>query len=276
MKAKRELIYPGWLDPRWLQLTFLLSYVAYALTSPCFSRTPVQYAVGVAVCLGIDSALIYFYRGLLLVPFSGLISSCGLLLLCDSPDVWPYAAVGALSILSKHVIRINNRHIFNPLTFGIVVGLLFFSGEMNVVAGRWGGGLAGMTAIACLGVLTVWRAKRLDLAAAYVLVFALGVLVRSKITGANPMTVAGPMTGASFQLFTFFMISDPMTTPETPAGRVLFGAAIAILDSVLRFYQVSYAPFFALFVMAGFLPFFREAFKPKEPERVWQPVARPI
>jgi Na+-translocating ferredoxin:NAD+ oxidoreductase RnfD subunit len=67
-----------------------------------------------------------------------------------------------------------------------------------------------------------------------------------------------------------------MTTPETPVGRVLFGAAIAILDSVLRFYQVSYAPFFALFVMAGFLPFFREAFKPEEPERVWQPVARPI
>ncbi|MBI3554117.1 MAG: RnfABCDGE type electron transport complex subunit D [Elusimicrobia bacterium] len=275
-RPPRELIYPGWADPRWLQLCFLFSYVVYALSSPCFSRSPAQFAAGAAACLGVDAALIFFYRGLLLVPFSGLISACGLLLLCDSPDVWPYAAIGALSMLSKHFIRVGGRHIFNPTAFGLVFGLFFFSGEMNVVAGRWGGSPAGMAAVACLGALTVWRANRLDLAAAYVLTFAVGVLARSALTGANPMSVAGPMTGAAFQLFTFFMITDPMTTPETRAGRLVFGVALGVLESALRLAQISYAPFFALFVLDGFVPFFREAFRPPEPERVWRPVSRAL
>lgn len=137
-EGRRTFIYPGLLDPRWLQVLFLLSFDAYALASPGFSRSPGQYLSGMAACLLLDAALLYFFRCLLLLPVSGLISSMGLLLLCDSPYVWPYAAVGAISMLSKHFIRADGRHVFNPLNFGIVVGLLFFSGDMSVVAGRWG------------------------------------------------------------------------------------------------------------------------------------------
>jgi Na+-transporting NADH:ubiquinone oxidoreductase subunit NqrB len=275
-EERRTLIYPGLLDPRWLQVLFLLSFDVYALASPGFSRQPSQYLSGMAVCLLLDAAVLYFYRGLLLVPVSGLISSMGLLLLCDSPYVWPYAAVGAISILSKQLIRVDGRHVFNPLNFGIVVGLLFFSGDMTVVAGRWGGGLPGLCAVAALGALVVWRARRIDVAASYWLTFLGGALVRSALTGAAPAVVTAPMTGAAFQLFTFFMITDPMTTPEKVSSRCAFGVAVGILDNILRYNQVSQSPFFALFIISAFVPLWRRYFPPDTPEKVWQPRTMPI
>lgn len=264
-------IYPGLLDPRWTILPFLLSFDVFALTSPGFSRSPVQFAAGVGTCLFLDSAILFLIRKLWLAPVSGFISSLGLLLLCDSPFVWPYAAVGAISILSKHLIRSEGRHMFNPLNFGIVFGLLFFSREMTVVAGRWGGSLSGMLVVVSLGVLAAYRARRLDLSLAYVLTFLAGVFVRCALKGAPFWSVAAPMTGAAFMLFTFYMITDPMTTPETRRGRIIFGVAVALLDTVLRYYQVNFSPFYALFALSAFMPFFRHTYAPKAPERVWMP-----
>jgi enediyne biosynthesis protein E5 len=272
----RALIYPSIRDPRWLQLAFLFSFVIYALRAPGFSRSPAQLAAGVATCVLADGALLYFYRRLLLLPVSGLISSMGLLLLCDSPSVWPYPVIGLLAILSKQIIRIRGKHLFNPLNFGIVVALLFLSADMTVAAGRWGGSMLGMGLVACLGVFTVYRAKRLDLSATWLATFALGAAVRSAITGAKLLTVLGPMTGASFALFTFFMITDPMTTPETRRGRVVYAVALGVVDGALRYRQVSFAPFFALFALSGFLPLFRGWFAPAAEERVWAPRALPL
>lgn len=270
-RPARHLIYPGLADPRWLQLMFLLSFDLYALSSPGFSRRPSQFLCGLGTCLLLDATLLYAYRKVLLAPVSGLISSMGLLLLCDSPHLWPYPLVGALAILSKHFLRDAGRHIFNPLNFGMVAGLLFLSGDLTVVAGRWGGGMAGLLAVMGLGALTVWRARRLDLAAAYWLSFLAGAAARSYATGAPLAVLTAPMTGAAFQLFTFFMITDPMTTPETPRGRWLFAVSLGLLDNLLRYHQISHAPFFALFALSGLVPLWRRAQAPARPEKVWRP-----
>lgn len=263
-KPLRAWIVPRLADPRWLQVSFLASYVVYALVSPGFAREPAQYLWGAAACVGLDFLLGLRYAGPRLAPLSGLITSMGLLLLCDSPHVWPYPLLGAVAVLSKHFVQVEGRHVFNPLNFAVVVGLLFLSGEMTVVAGRWGGSLTGMLAIAALGTLTVWRAKRLDLAAAYALTFFAGACARSWLSGAQLVTLLTPMTGAAFQLFTFFMITDPKTTPETPRGRWAFGFLVGALDAVLRYRQVSHAPFYALFALSAFGPLFARA-----GERVW-------
>jgi hypothetical protein len=270
-RTRRLLVYPGRGDPRWLQLAFLLSFVVYALNAPGFSRSLSQFAAGMVTVITIDTALAYRRGGVLLLPVSGLISSMGLLLLCDSPLVWPYPAIGVLAILSKQFIRVRGKHLFNPLNFGIVVGLLFLTNEMTVAGGRWGGSTVGLVGVACLGVVTAYRARRLDLAATWVLTFAAGALVRAALSGGHLVTILGPMSGASFQLFTFFMVTDPMTTPETRRGRVAFGVMLGVLDAVLRYRQVSYAPFFALFVVSGFMPLFRRYFVPASEEHVWQP-----
>ena len=72
--------------------------------------------------------------------------------------------------------------------------------------------------------------------------------------------------------FTFFMMTDPMTTPETSAGRWVYGFALGVLDAAFRLEQSLYAPFYALFLLSGFLPLFRQLFTVPVPERVWKPV----
>jgi len=269
--TERVFIYPGWDDPRWLQLAFLFSYDLYALASPGFSRTVAQFAAAVASCVFVDLGLLLFYRRLFLAPVSGLITGFATLLLCDAPSVWPYLAVGALSILSKHVIRVDGRHVFNPLNFGLVTAVLFLSEEVTIVPGRWGGSLDIMLVVVCLGAAVAHRASRLDLAGAYVLTFLVGALARQWVTGMRLASVLAPMTGAAFYLFTFNMITDPMTTPETRKGRWVFGVSLGMLDAVLRFLQIQNAPFYSLFILSGFLPFFRRAFIPAVGERIWRP-----
>jgi Na+-transporting NADH:ubiquinone oxidoreductase subunit NqrB len=240
-------------DPRWPVLALLLAYVVFALSSPGFSRRPAQFLASVLTCVVLDLAL-GRAKGILLVPLSGLITALGTLLLCDSPTVWAYALVAALSVLSKQLIRLDGRHVFNPNNFGIVVALLFFSGDVTVVAGRWGGSGALMGLIALLGVYAARRAGRLSLAAAYVGSFFLGVLARKALYGAPLSAVAAPMTGAAFQLFTFFMVTDPKTTPQTRAGQCAFGVALGLVDNVFRFLQVNSSPFYALFLLTALQP----------------------
>ncbi|HVE13473.1 MAG TPA: RnfABCDGE type electron transport complex subunit D [Elusimicrobiota bacterium] len=265
---RKPLVVPGWRDPRWLILAYLFSFVVYALSSPGFSRRPAQWLAGLAVCLGLDWLLLRFYKKLNVLPVSGLVTSMGVLLLCDSPDVWPYALVAALSILSKHFVRSEGRHIFNPNNFGIVLGLLFFGEHVSVVAGRWGGSAAGMCLVAALGAFTAYRASRLDVSWTYAASFFAGVVVRSVWMRKPFLSVVAPMTGAAFQLFTFFMITDPMTTPSSRKGRIAFGTALGALDNVLRVYQVPHAPFHALFAVCAALPLLRSAAAAKA-ERVW-------
>lgn len=263
MTKQRAVIYPTAQDPRWYILVFLAFYSVYAVNSPGFSRTSLQCVASIATCLGLDLFLQFLRRGPILAPVSGLITSMGVLLLCDSPFVWPYAVVGALAILSKHFLKYEGRHIFNPNNFGIVVGLLFLSPYMTVVAGRWGGSVPGMIAIVVLGVLVVWKAGRLDIAACYIGSFLAGVILRHVLTGAAVVTLAAPFTGAAFQLFTFYMITDPMTTPAKTRERCVFGLVLGLLDNVLRHLHVHNAPFFALFALCGVAPL-TNALSPKE------------
>jgi enediyne biosynthesis protein E5 len=273
---ERMLLYPTRRDPRWVVLAFLLSFAAYAISSPGYHRTVEQFALGVATCVLLDGALIYSQRGALMFPMSGLVSSMGLLLLTDSPLVWVYPVIGAVCILSKHFIRVRGRHIFNPLNFGVVVALLFLSSDVTVVASRWGGSTLVFVAVLCLGILAAYRANRLDIAIAYVAAFYLGVLVRVVVLGAPFTASVTPMTGAAFQLFAFFMLTDPMTTPENRTGRLLFGVTVAVLDNVMRVLEIRNAPFYALFLVSGLLPFFRDRFPSADGRTEWRIAARPL
>ena len=269
-ERNQSLLYPALRDPRWVILAFLLSFVGYAISSPGFHRSATQFALGVGTCVLLDGVLSYYRRRTLMFPMSGLVSSMGLLLLTDSPLTWVYPAIGAVAILSKHFIHVRGRHIFNPLNFGVVVALLFLSSDVTVVAARWGGSTAIFAAVVGLGVFAAHRARRLDVGLAYVAGFGVGVLLRAWLLGAPLPVLLIPMTGAAFALFSFFMITDPMTTPESRQGRILYGIAIAALDTGMRLLEVRNAPYYSLFLMSGFLPFFRERFRPAVPENVWK------
>lgn len=273
MRGNRKLVVPAKNDPRYYIVLFLAAFVAYALGSPGFSRTPPQYLAALVVCLALDFGLCWA-KGLVMVPLSAFVTSMGTLLLCDSPKVWPYALVAALSILSKHYIKSSGKHVFNPNNFGVIVAVLLFPTVVTIVPGRWGGSAYGIAAIFALGWLVAWKARRAGVAGAYMGAFAAGVLVRHALSGANMLTLAAPMTGAGFQLFAFYMITDPKTSPASLRGQLAFGAMVGALDSVLRQYQINNAPFLSLFILASAMPSARYALESLSPlsRRIsWEP-----
>ena len=60
-----------------------------------------------------------------------------------------------------------------------------------------------------------------------------------------------PMTGVAFVLFTFYMVTDPATTPVRPRNQVLFGAAVAVAYGALVTAHVVFGLFFALSIVCA-------------------------
>jgi len=247
-----DFLFPRATDVRWHLLAFQISYVVYALVATSFSRTVPQYVAAFASCMLLDFALSWTVKGVRMFPLSGLITSMGTILILDSPLVWPYAFVGVVAMLSKHFLRVRGRHIFNPNNAGLVLAVLYFPGVATASGGGWGGYAPLAALMFALGASVAYRAGRLPLALAYWLTFAAGVLVRSAVLGQPPMMVGGPMTGPAFQLFLFYMLTDPMTTPQDLRGQIVFGCLLGTVDTVLRFEQQKYAPLYALFIMTAF------------------------
>jgi len=256
MTSVRSFAYPGRGDPRWWIVAFLLSFVTYALTSPGFHRSLGQFLLGISVCVVLDGLLLWRYQKVPVLPFSGFISSMGLLLLCDTPALWPYPLAAALAMLSKHFVRVGGRHIFNPVNFGLVVVILFFSSEATVVAARWGGSTIGFIAVGCLGVLVAIKSNRIVLSATYVASFLAGAAAMQAFGLGSFALALAVASGAAFQLFTFFMITDPMTTPRDRRAQVVYAVALAALEHGFRFMAIKSAPFFALFLLSGIRPLF--------------------
>jgi Na+-translocating ferredoxin:NAD+ oxidoreductase RnfD subunit len=69
------------------------------------------------------------------------------------------------------------------------------------------------------------------------------------MTGSPWQSEIAPITGPMYQLFIFFMITDPKTTVRSRRGQCLVVFLVALFEMVLRLYQIVYAPFYALFIV---------------------------
>jgi Na+-translocating ferredoxin:NAD+ oxidoreductase RnfD subunit len=56
-----------------------------------------------------------------------------------------------------------------------------------------------------------------------------------------------PLSGPMYQLFVFFMITDPATTVKSKKGQIIVAFLIAFVEFIFRLNHLIYAPFYALF-----------------------------
>ena len=180
---------------------------------------------------------------------SAYISGISVGILVRTTLLWPFAITAILSIMSKYVLRFRERHIWNPSNFGISWMLAFVPFSVAGLSIQWGNNIWPMFVIWVLGLFIVWRAKRLHITATYVISFILFSYLRSRITGDPFFTEVAPLTGPMYQLFVFFMITDPGTTVNNRNGQILVAFLVALVEFLLRLNQVIYAPFYALFLV---------------------------
>src|SRR5687768_16447526 len=182
-------------------------------------------------------------------PASAYISGISAGILVRSPFYWPYFLTSLISITSKYVLRFRGRHLWNPTNFGVSAVVFLAPATVAVLSVQWGNVVAPMAVIWLLGTVIVWRVGRLHISATYVASFLLFSLVRAAITGTPWLATVAPITGPMYQLFTFFMVTDPKTTVRSVRGQCVVVFIVAFVEMLLRLNEVVYAPFYALFIV---------------------------
>jgi len=180
---------------------------------------------------------------------SAYITGISVGILLRSPVFWPYALCSVISIASKYVLRVKGRHLWNPSNFGICVVLFLAAETVSSLSVQWGNFIWPILVIWILGSIIIWRARRFHISATYVISFIAFAFLRSAITGDPWQAEIAPITGPMYQLFVFFMITDPRTTVRSKSGQCLVAFCVAFVEMLLRLNQVIYAPLYALFIV---------------------------
>jgi enediyne biosynthesis protein E5 len=184
------------------------------------------------------------------------------MLLYSNAALLPAAFAASAGIASKYLFRVTvngrSRHFFNPSNLGITVTLLTFH-WVGIAApymftenlhpnGDW---ILPLVLVCAGSFLNTRFTKRVPLIATWLTAFAAQGLLRSWLLGTPTVAPLLPMTGMAFLLFTFYMVSDPSTTPVGWRGQVLFGASVAAVYGVLLMNHVVFTLFFSLSIVCA-------------------------
>jgi Na+-translocating ferredoxin:NAD+ oxidoreductase RnfD subunit len=243
-KIKLPKDYFQYIPPAFITLLLLTGQLSFGMLD---SLTNLLAAIGTAIILEIILARIIIgkWRSLASAYITGI--SVGILI--RSPLVWPYIITSALSIMSKYVFRYKGRHLWNPSNFGVSWMLYMAPLEVAGLSIQWGSNLLALAVIWVLGLLIVYRAKRFHVTITYVISFIVFAYLRSFIQGDTFLAEVAPVTGPMYQLFIFFMITDPATSVSTRKGRIIVAFLVALVEFILRLNSYIYAPFYALFIV---------------------------
>ncbi len=245
-QSKGSLLIPGWLNPFlppiFITLILLTGNLSFGILES-YSKTLL--AIITAITIEMTLGRVCFRKWP--HPASAYITGISVGILLRSPAFWPYALCSALSITSKYALRVRGRHIWNPSNFGICALLILAPQAVASLSIQWGNNLASLIVIWILGSVIVWRARRFNITLTYVICFVALSFLRAHITGDPWQAEISPITGPMYQLFIFFMITDPKTTVRSRLGQCIVAALIAVLEFFFRLNSSIYAPLYALF-----------------------------
>ncbi|RMH19339.1 MAG: hypothetical protein D6696_10920 [Acidobacteria bacterium] len=241
-------------DPRPYQITILGALIVYGVVALDFEIRPAIALTLLAVAQA-GQWLCGRLAGLRRFdPRSAMISALSLILLLRTESVALAAAAALLAIASKFVLRWRGKHVFNPTNFGLAV-MMLASERVWVSPGQWGTAAYLALLVACSGVVVTWRAARSDVTWAFLAAYAALLCARAAWLGDPWAIPLHQLQNGALLIFTFFMISDPKTTPDARAGRLVYAAVVALVAVAVQFvfYRPS-GPIWALFACAPLVP----------------------
>ena len=224
------------IDPRYL-IVFLITLVLvvgearYSILGG-YDRL----ATTLGICIATELLLSWWLRGRVANVASAYITGISLALLIkpQANILWPFALGAFLSIASKYVLTYRGRHLWNPSNFGIALLVLVAADSVAILSHQWGNDLRINLVIWAFGLAVAWRARVLHVTLTYVACFAVLAVIRNAIVGGPLLAELAPITGPMYQLFVFFMVTDPRTTVSTRRGRMLVVALVAVFETLIR------------------------------------------
>ena len=211
----------------------------------------------------LDSAISYFKTKQFVFPQSALIS--GLIiggLLVQNLQWHIYLLAGIIAILSKHLIRIRGRHIFNPANIGILLVSVFFGASHS----WWVS--SPLILVLIFGIFVIWRLRRFDLSISFLAsYYILNSIIEFSRGSQFSDIYLSIINGGIVYFFSMFMLIEPKTNPAARKQRVAYGILIAILLIILHFYVPKHDLPLALAIGNIFVPILNKInfeFKKKE------------
>jgi hypothetical protein len=227
----------GRIDPRYLiafliTLVLVVAQLRYHMVGG-YDRL----ATALLTCVVAEAMLSLFVRGSVVNLLSAYISGLSLTLLTKPQGavLWPFMAGGFLAIASKYVLQYRNNHLWNPTNFAIVVLLLAAPNRISVLSHQWGNDVITNLVIWGFGLVIVTRVRVLHITLAYVGAFLLLNAARALALGQGILPEIAPITGPMYQLFVFFMITDPRTIVRDRDWQIGVAVIIALVETAIRF-----------------------------------------
>jgi Na+-translocating ferredoxin:NAD+ oxidoreductase RnfD subunit len=257
------------IDPRFFQVVFQAIFLFYGIFFLHWNAEWLHYIISIGGCLLFQYAADSIKAKRFLKPdefdrwgFSVLISAMSLCLLLKT-NFWYISLLAAfLTVISKYIFRVYKKHIFNPSAFGIVT-TIYFTNNAWLSPGQWGSNTVILFGVITLGTIVVTRVQKLDVSLAFLLTF-IGLLYWRQVYLLGwPMDFfIHSLSTGSLLLFTFFMISDPRTSPNHPVARILWAVLIAVAAFYLAVFKWKYNTLIWVLVLAApLVPLFDKIFR---------------
>lgn len=263
------------LDPRYFQVIFQAIFLSYGIFYLGWNADWLHYAISIAGCVVFNYLgecirqqrwpSINGKQGFNTWGFSVLISAMSLCLLLKTNDWYISVLAAWLTVASKYIFRYNHKHIFNPSAFGIIATILITK-DAWLSPGQWGSEAIIFFAVVTLGTIVVTRVQKLDISLAFLLTYIALLFWRQVYVLGWPLDhfIHSVSTG-SLLLFTFFMISDPRTSPNHPVARMIWAVLIACVSFYLAAFKWKYNTVIWVLVMAApLMPVLDRVFKAKD------------
>jgi enediyne biosynthesis protein E5 len=193
-------------------------------------------AIALGVCTLTEALLSWFDRGKVVNLLSAYISGISLTLLIKPQGgaLWPFVIGGFIAIASKYVLRYRENHLWNPTNFAIATLLLAAPDRVSVLSHQFGNDVTTNLVIWIFGLIIAARVGVLHITLTYVISFLLLNTARATLFGQPVLPEIAPITGPMYQLFVFFMITDPRTVVRGRQKQIMVAIIIAIVETMIR------------------------------------------
>jgi Na+-translocating ferredoxin:NAD+ oxidoreductase RnfD subunit len=225
------------LDPRWLSSTLLtLILIGLEVSRRSITSDVRPWALALSVALGSELVLHWLHTGRSVNLLSAYISGNSVIILLkpEKSLLWPYPVCAALAILSKYVLRYRGRHLWNPTNFSVCAMLLLAPHQVSILSHQWGNDLWIVGVIWCVGLVVVIRARVWHLTIGYLVLFAALAWVRTWFNHQSLEAELAPVTGPMYQLFMFFMVTDPRTIVSGRRKQLAVLVLVALAECAIR------------------------------------------
>ena len=225
------------IDPRYL-IAFLITLVLVAAQFRYHMFGGYErLVVALGVCMATEALFSWFDRGKVVNLLSAYISGISLTLLVkpQGDAMWPFVLGGFLAISSKYVLRYRDNHLWNPTNFAVTALLLLAPSRVSVLSHQFGNDVTTNLVIWIFGLVIAARVGVLHITLTYVCSFLALNGARALLLGQPVLPEIAPITGPMYQLFLFFMITDPRTIVRGRRPQIVVAVLIAVMETLIRF-----------------------------------------